>query len=159
MSVPFTVVRLAQQHLAQAAELERLCFAEPWSETALRLYLTDGVAYAACDPSGRVLAYGGMLPSGDGGEIINLAVHPDFRRQGLGRAVLNALLEDADRRGLHRLALEVRVSNGAAIALYRSHGFAVAGLRRRFYSLPTEDAYTMIREAPLPMHERKEDPC
>ncbi len=141
------IVPLSRPHLAGVAELERLCFSSPWSEQALELYLTDGVAFVAVDAGGQVLGYGGMLPSGDEGEILNLAVHPDARRQGLGGALLDALLAEAKRRGLSLIALEVRVSNLGAIALYRSRGFAVAGVRRRFYTAPAEDAYTMVWEA------------
>lgn len=141
------VVPFSRAHLADVAELERLCFSSPWSEKALELYLTDGIAFVAAGADGRALGYGGMLPSGNEGEILNLAVHPDARRQGLGGALLDALLAEAGRRGLALVALEVRVSNLGAIALYRSRGFAVAGTRRRFYTAPVEDAYTMVWEA------------
>lgn len=141
------VVPFSGAHLADVAELERLCFSSPWSEKALELYLTDGIAFVAAGADGRALGYGGMLPSGNEGEILNLAVHPDARRQGLGGALLDALLAEAGRRGLALVALEVRVSNLGAIALYRSRGFAVAGVRRRFYTAPVEDAYTMVWEA------------
>lgn len=141
----YTVVPLTRAHLPQVAEIERLCFSDPWSERALELYLADGTAFVALDPAGCVAAYGGMLPGADEGEIVNLATRPNARRQGLGGAVLDALLADADRRGLIRLALEVRISNSGAIALYRSRGFAVAGIRRHFYTAPAEDAYTMVR--------------
>lgn len=141
-----TVIPFSRAQLAGVAELEQLCFSAPWSEKALELYLGDGVAFVAVDAGGRVLGYGGMLPSGDEGEILDLAVHPDARRQGLGGALLDALLAEASRRGLRCIALEVRVSNLGAIALYRSRGFAVAGTRRRFYTAPTEDAYTMVKE-------------
>ena len=141
------VVPFSRAHLADVAELERLCFSSPWSEKALELYLTDGIAFVAAGADGRALGYGGMLPSGNEGEILNLAVHPDARRQGLGGALLDALLAEAGRRGLALVALEVRVSNLGAIALYRSRGFAVAGVRRRFYTAPVENAYTMVWEA------------
>lgn len=141
------VVPFSRAHLADVAELERLCFSSPWSEKALELYLTDGIAFVAAGADGRALGYGGMLPSGNEGEILNLAVYPDARRQGLGGALLDALLAEAGRRGLALVALEVRVSNLGAIALYRSRGFAVAGVRRRFYTAPVEDAYTMVWEA------------
>ena len=140
------VVPFSRAHLADVAELERLCFSSPWSEKALELYLTDGIAFVAAGADGRALGYGGMLPSGNEGEILNLAVHPDARRQGLGGALLDALLAEAVQRGLALVALEVRVSNLGAIALYRSRGFAVAGVRRRFYTAPVEDAYTMVWE-------------
>ena len=140
-----TFCHLRPEHIDQLAELEVQCFSDPWSERALELYLADGTAFVALDPAGCVTAYGGMLPGADEGEIVNLATRPNARRQGLGGAVLDALLADADRRGLIRLALEVRISNSGAIALYRSRSFAVAGIRRRFYTAPAEDAYTMVR--------------
>lgn len=140
------VVPLTAALIPGAAELERLCFSAPWSEQALALYLSEAFAFAAVSPAGQVLAYGGLLPAADEGEVLNLAAHPAARRQGLGGAVLDALLAEAARRGLRSIALEVRVSNAPAIALYRSRGFRTAGVRRRFYTAPTEDAYTMIRE-------------
>lgn len=139
------VVPFDRSHLAGVAELERLCFSSPWSEKALELYLADGVAFVATGTDGQILGYGGMLPSGDEGEILNLAVHPTARQQGLGGALLDALLGEADRRRLVQIALEVRISNVGAIALYRSRGFETVGVRRRFYTAPVEDAYTMIR--------------
>lgn len=139
------LLRMEATHLAEVAELERLCFSLPWSEQALSLYLTDGVAFVAVE-DGTVLAYGGLLPAPGEGEITNLAVHPTARRRGLGGRILDALLQEATDRSLSRLALEVRVSNAPAIALYRSRGFLTVGLRRRFYSAPVEDAYTMVRE-------------
>ena len=142
----FAVVPLTGALIPGAAELERLCFSSPWSEQALALYLSDAFAVAAVSPAGQVLAYGGLLPASDEGEILNLATHPTARRQGLGGAVLDALLAEATRRGLQSVALEVRVSNAPAIALYRSRGFRTAGIRRRFYTAPVEDAYTMIKE-------------
>lgn len=139
------IVLFDRSHLAPVADLERLCFSTPWSEGALSFYLTDGVAFVALDASGRVLGYGGMLPSSDESEILNLAVHPGARRQGVGSAILDALLAECDRRNFRQVALEVRVSNAGAIALYRSRGFETVGIRRRFYTAPVEDAYTMAR--------------
>lgn len=147
-----TLCRVGRAQLAGVAELERLCFADPWSERALELYLADGVAVAALSQTGQVVAYGGFLPAPEECEILRVAVHPEHRRQGLGGAVLDALLQDAALGGAVRAVLEVRVSNAPAVALYRSRGFAVAGVRRRFYRQPVEDAYTMIRE-------RAEDLC
>jgi len=77
--------------------------------------------------------------------ITLLAIHPDYRQQGLGQAVLLGLLTTACRRGLERATLEVRVSNGAAIALYEKFGFQTAGRRRRYYTQPEEDALMLWR--------------
>lgn len=137
--------RLREEMLPSVAELERLCFAEPWSVRSLGLLLTEEAAgVAICSGSGEVVAYGGILWAADEGQILNLAVHPDFRRQGFGAAVLSELLRMAAERGCREVSLEVRISNRAAIALYERAGFSTAGIRRHFYRNPAEDAAVML---------------
>lgn len=161
--LPFYITRLCQSHLAQAAELERLCFAEPWSARALELLLSEeAVGFAAIYDSAEnpiqqkeaakvgisLIAYGGMLLAPEEGQITSLAVHPSFRRIGAGRAVLRELLADAQRRSLRQVVLEVRASNLPAISLYRSEGFSECGRRKHFYRFPTEDALVMGTPVP-----------
>ena len=138
-----TVEKLTAAHLPQVAELEAVCFADPWSEKALELLLLDGAYGAVCLQEGRVVAYGGVLWAPDEGQITNIATHPDSRRCGMGAAVLEHLIEVAKARGCEQLSLEARVSNLPAIALYERYGFLKMGLRRGFYKHPTEDAYVM----------------
>lgn len=134
------------KHLDGVAELERLCFGEPWSIHALELLLTPEATGAVCLLEGRVVAYGGMLFAPGEGQITNVAVHPDFRRRGCAGAVLRALIAEAsEREDCEQISLEVRESNGAAIALYRQNGFLTVGRRRRFYRNPVEDALVMIK--------------
>lgn len=161
--LPFYITRLCKSHLTQAAELERLCFAEPWSVRALELLLGDeAVGFAAIYDSTKkpmlpeksdeaepnLIAYGGMLLAPDEGQITSLAVHPSFRHLGAGRAVLRELLADAQRRLLRQVVLEVRASNLPAISLYRSEGFSEWGRRKSFYRFPTEDALVMGTAVP-----------
>ncbi len=138
-------------HLEGAAALERLCFAHPWSASSLELLTNDGigVGYLLTVPGepgeeARVVAYGGMLITVDEGQITNIAVHPDHRRRGYGEAIVRALLRHAKDCRLESVSLEVRVSNEAAIALYRGAGFTEAGRRKGFYQKPTEDALVMV---------------
>ena len=138
-----TVETLTAKHLGQVAELEQLCFADPWSEKALELLLGDGAYGAVCLQDGRVMAYGGVLWAPDEGQITNIATHPDARRCGMGAAVLEHLIAEACSRGCDQLSLEARVSNIGAIALYERYGFLKMGLRRGFYKHPTEDAFVM----------------
>ena len=140
------VQTLSREHLAAVAELERSVFAEPWSEKALELLLTDSAYGVVCMRDGEALAYGGIMIAVDEGQVTNIAVRADRRRQGLGRAVLLALVSEAQARGLAQISLEARVSNVAAIALYESLGFTVEGKRRNFYRHPTEDALVMIKQ-------------
>lgn len=139
------ILPIAPTHLAGISQLERLCFpSEPWSEQSLLVLCREhGTGFVALSEDGAVLAYVGMTYAADEGSITNVATHPDARRQGLGRAVVSALLEQAQALGLADVYLEVRVSNEAAIALYCSLGFEVIGRRRSFYRHPTEDALLM----------------
>jgi ribosomal-protein-alanine N-acetyltransferase len=138
-------------HLQGAAELERLCFSSPWSAQSLELLTNDGIGVGylcqktvAGAESPVVTAYGGMLITVDEGQITNIAVHPDHRREGQGAAIVRALLRHAKDAKLDSVSLEVRASNAAAIALYRAAGFSEAGRRRGFYQKPTEDAIVMV---------------
>ena len=108
-----------------------------------------GVGYLLTIPAApgsepAVAAYGGMLITVDEGQITNIAVHPDHRRKGYGAAITRALLRHAKDAKLESVSLEVRVSNTAAIELYKKAGFAEAGRRKGFYAKPTEDALVMV---------------
>ena len=139
-----TVEKLTAAHLGKIAELEALCFADPWSEKALELLLSDGAYGAVCIEDESVVAYGGVLWTPFEGQITNIATHPDARRKGFGAAVLAHLIEAAaSRADCEQLSLEARVSNIPAIALYERYGFEKMGVRRGFYKHPTEDAYVM----------------
>jgi ribosomal-protein-alanine N-acetyltransferase len=76
--------------------------------------------------------------------VINVATHPDFRRRGVGRALLQTALERAIHDGTRLVLLEVRRSNRAALGLYRAHGFSAMGVRRAYYSDNSEDAIEMM---------------
>lgn len=139
------ILPISREHLEGVAELERLCFAEPWSAKALELLLGDGAYAHVCVVDGEVVAYGGMLLALDEGQVTNVAVHPAHRRRGYGERVFSAMLEEARQRELIQISLEVRASNEAAITLYEKTGFTVAGRRRNFYKHPTEDALVMLK--------------
>ena len=134
---------LGEEHIGGAAELERLCFSEPWSADSLLLLTRDGNFGIAAVEDGRVIAYGGMTCCLDEGSVTNIAVHPNFRRLGYGRAVVLAMLEEAKKRGISAVFLEVRESNSAARTLYGSEGFSEIGRRKNFYRAPLEDAIAM----------------
>ncbi len=142
----FVIKKVEKKDIHGVAELEKLCFCCPWSEEALELLLGESaVGFCAVDELGTVLAYGGMMCVLDEGEITNIATHPSARRMGLGRAVVSALLEYGKAHGLVSFSLEVRESNSAAISLYESLGFERVGIRKNFYTKPTENAVIMIK--------------
>ena len=134
---------LRKEDLKDVAEIEKLCFGEPWSENSLELLLRDGNFGVAAIEEGRVVGYVGVISAPPEGEITNVATHPDFRRRGVGEGILEALKREAGDRGIESLYLEVRRSNSPARGLYEKMGFAVIGERKGFYKNPKEDAVLM----------------
>ena len=143
----FSVTSMQIEHLKEIALLEQLCFSQPWSEESLAILTqSNGLGVVALTSDGRLIGYGGMLTVLDEGQITNIAVHPDFRRLGVGKAILSAMMEQARQRGVNQLSLEVRASNLVAQTLYLKQGFVVAGVRKHFYCHPTEDGLVMLRQ-------------
>lgn len=140
------VVPMAEEHLEDIAALERLCFSQPWSEASLREELENPDAvFLVCMEGDQFAGYAGMhTPAGDC-YIDNIAVVPACRNKGVAGSLLKALEEKARERGGSFLSLEVRPSNTAAVRLYRSFGFAEAGVRKRFYEAPEEDALILTK--------------
>ena len=143
----YQLIPLAHEHLGQAAEIERLCFSDPWSEKMLAEHLANpcSLTLAAVGDTGRLLGYVGLLAVVDEGYITNVAVRPDCRRQGVAAALLDALEAQGKERELAFLTLEVRQSNAPARALYEKLGYLQAGLRRNDYENPREDAIIMTK--------------
>lgn len=137
--------RLTEKTLDGVAELEKLCFSQPWSKSSLELLTKEGIGVGmVCSSDGKICAYGGMIVAVDEGQITNIATHPDYRRRGYGRAVVESLIKYAKNNGLDSISLEVRESNKAAIELYTKLGFRVEGKRKDFYTRPVESALIMI---------------
>lgn len=133
-------------HVEALAAIERDCFADPWSETALAEELdNDAAAFFVAVEGGTVLGYGGLLVTPFDAFVTNVAVAPEARRRGVARAILAAFEQHCRTRGLDSISLEVRVSNAPAIALYEGAGYVREGVRPRFYRHPDEDAaiYTL----------------
>ena len=141
------ILPLGEEHLTAVAEIEALCFSEPWSREALSLLMREGgLGLVAC-LDGRVVAYGGMTYVLDEGSVTNIATHPDARRRGIGRRLTGAMLDRARSLGLCRVFLEVRESNLAARSLYEGLGFCACGVRKNFYRRPVESAIQMVWES------------
>lgn len=136
------ILVMEERHLAALAEIERACFHAPWSETMLREELGKGI-FLVAEQDGRTAGYVGCQTVQDEGYITNVAVSPDFRRQGIAKALITELIEQAKAKRLAFVTLEVRESNAAARALYAGAGFQPVGIRKNFYSNPTENAVLM----------------
>ncbi len=96
-------------------------------------------AYGLVEGNGALLAYITLYHIADELEIINIAVHPDARQQGLGGCLLDYALREETKLGILAMFLEVRTSNTPAIRLYERAGFRLAGRRRSYYTAPVED--------------------
>lgn len=144
----YTIVPMTYDHVPQVAEIERLCFSDPWSERMLREHLDNQCAAAlvALGEDGTVLGYAGLLVVLDEGYITNVAVRPAFRRQGIAADLLTVFDRFARGNHLAFLTLEVRASNAPALALYEKLGYRRMGLRKNYYEHPKEDAVIMTRE-------------
>lgn len=135
-----TTARLAPEHLADVAAIERAVFPSPWSERSLALLTTDAGFGAVTLSEERAVAYAGAIVAADEGQITNVATLPAYRRRGCAAAALDLLFALAREKKLAYLVLEVRESNAAAIALYRKFGFEPVGRRPHFYKNPAEAA-------------------
>jgi ribosomal-protein-alanine N-acetyltransferase len=138
------------------ARLEERSFSHPWPVVEFLHAVRGGTSIvvlrdprAAAEQERGIRAYCAFRTVVEELEIHNLAVHPEHRRRGLGRRTLDLVLALAARRGAQRAHLEVRAGNAAALGLYLSRGFELAGVRRGYYSRPREDAL-LLRRIGLP---------
>ena len=135
------ITEMNATHVPQVAELERICFADPWSEKSVASELDNKWAlWLVAVEDDRVIGYIGSQTSIDETDVMNVAVHPDFRRRGIAESLIIRLVEELKNRGSHALMLEVRASNAPAIALYEKLGFLQVGCRKNYYRNPKEDA-------------------
>lgn len=135
---------LVSGDVPRVAAIERAAFADPWPAQAFAdLLAQPHVRAYGIERDGLLAGYALASVAADEGEILNLAVEPDARRGGLGRLLLDALLDMFRRENVASIFLEVRQSNAAAISLYRGVGFRPVSTRKRYYRYPTENALTM----------------
>ena len=135
------------EHVAAVAEIEKLCFADPWSINSITSELNNPLSLWLVALDGeRVVGYVGSQTVLDGADMMNLAVLPQYRKQGVGQALVNELVDRLKQKGVICLALEVRQSNLPAISLYEKLGFVQVGLRPNYYRNPRENALILRKE-------------
>ncbi len=141
------IEKMTADHVFQIAELEKLCFSAPWSEKSIASELTNPLSYWLVALDGEKIAgYIGSQSVMGESDMMNVAVSPDYRRQGIGEALVKALCDRLKEQGNTCLTLEVRVSNAPAIALYEKLGFVEVGCRPNYYHNPKEDALILRKE-------------
>lgn len=138
------VRKMKVDDIQRVYELSCESFSEPWSLDSIEKEMINPVAsYFVAEKENQIVGFGGMWHVIDEGEIINIAVHRSYQRQGIGKAILNQLMSEARERKLVVIHLEVRASNEAARMLYLNKGFHCIATRKAYYHEPTEDALIM----------------
>lgn len=137
------IKKLSTEYIKAVAEIERACFSSPWDEAALEAELNNACShlYVALDGD-RVAGYAAVYCVCGEADIARVAVLPEYRRQGIATKLLLKSFEDNQ---ADCVFLDVRESNAAAISLYKSLGFEQVGIRRNYYTDPTENAILMKR--------------
>lgn len=142
----FKISPMIKQDTYSVAEIEKECFSEPWSQTALENELSNESAmFFVAKNSDGVFGYIGMHTVLDECYIANIAVGEKYRRRKVAEKLLIYSIEKVRERNCSFISLEVRVSNAPAIALYEKMGFVALGERKDFYSKPKENALIMTK--------------
>lgn len=138
--------RMTMLDVPAVAALEAASFPQPWSQQAFEYEMRENpvARYLVVERAGQLLGFAGAHLIFEEGHITNVVVARSARGQGLGRALMDALMQYAANLGARYLTLEVRESNQAAISLYSSLGFIRVGVRRGYYQDNREDALLMV---------------
>ena len=138
---------MKEQDLSEVMDIERMSYPNPWPETSFRGELENqpfSNAYVIVERAkGKIIGYILFWKIEEEAQITNIAVHPDYRRKGIARYILNEIMHQIHEQGANYIILEVRPSNLAARMLYNTLGFKVLGIRKRYYRSPDEDALIM----------------
>ena len=134
-------VLMDETHIPAVAEMEKLCFSDPWSVNSITSELNNPLSlWLVAMDEDKLVGYVGWS------DMMNLAVLPDYRRQGVGEGLVKELIEKLQEQKNTCLTLEVRSSNAPAIGLYEKMGFVQVGKRPNYYHNPKEDALIMRKE-------------
>lgn len=134
--------KLKNEYVSQVREIEKACFSNPWSLEDLSAQVDNPTShFLVAVKDGKAVGYMGLQIFSGEGYVTNVAVLPEYRGQGIAKALISKQLENE----MDFITLEVRKSNYPAISLYEKMGFDKIGIRPKFYSNPTEDAVIMTK--------------
>lgn len=142
---PFSIRPMTLRDVDGVLQVEHRSFTAPWSRQAFLTELVDNhfARYVVAEVDGRIVGYAGIWLIIDEGHVTNIAVDPDYRGQHLGETLLQTLISICMANSVHRMTLEVRVSNHVALSLYEKFGFEKVGVRKGYYTDNGEDAHIM----------------
>jgi ribosomal-protein-alanine N-acetyltransferase len=141
------IIPMKFEHISGVHGIEEKCFMTPWTKEAFEKELTENqlAFYIVAMKENQVIGYAGMWIIIDEGHITNIAVLPELQGKKIGSLLVEALVEEAKKRQLVGLTLEVRKSNEKAQKLYFKYGFEESGIRKNYYQDMKEDAVIMWR--------------
>jgi ribosomal-protein-alanine N-acetyltransferase len=138
--------RMKYKDIDDVYELEKEAFTIPWPKHAFEEEMQNHLAYYTVGTAGKkVIAYGGMWLIVDEAHITNIAVNQRYRNLGIGKSLVDHMIQTAKSKGIRYMYLEVRKSNEIAYALYKKRGFIENGIRRNYYPDNQEDAILMLK--------------
>lgn len=137
------IEKFEEKHLDGVEKIEKTCFAHPWSREDLKNQISlDTSHFLVATVDGNVAGYMGLQIFGGEGYVTNVAVLPEYRKQGIAESLIKEQMKNE----MSFITLEVRESNLPVISLYTKCGFKNVGIRPNFYSAPTENAIIMTYE-------------
>lgn len=140
-------VRMNESHVEAVANLETVCFSDPWSITSIGSEVNNPLSLWIVAVDGeQVVGYVGSQSVLGWADMMNLAVAPEYRRLGVGEKLVTELISQLKDNKVTCLTLEVRLSNASAISLYYKLGFVEVGRRPGYYHNPREDALILRKE-------------
>lgn len=139
-----TLKKLTKEDVDGLYEVSSLSLKETWSLGSIEQELSNKFArYIVCKDGDKVIGFIGAWLIASEGQITNLAVHPDYRKKGIGKKLMKSLISSLKEEGCNAITLEVRESNTVAKNLYKNLGFLSEGIRKNFYEDNKEDANIM----------------
>lgn len=139
--------KMTDGHLQQVVAIEERVFTSGWPKSEYEYELHDN-PYASLyvvQKNNKVVGYFDLWVMYEKAEIANIAVHPDYMQKGYGQLMMDTLLKKSIEAGCETISLEVRMSNIAAIQLYKKNGFIEVNVRKNYYSDNGESAYLMVK--------------
>jgi len=139
------IMAMKAEHIDDVLEIEETCFHIPWTRADFKREINDNkmAIYRVAVVDGKIVGYAGMWHVVNEGQITNVAVLPEYRRQGIGDAIMVEFIKIAQEREMIGITLEVKISNLSAQKLYTKFGFRPEGFRKNYYKDTNEDAVIM----------------
>lgn len=146
LNTNYIIRKMIPRDIDSIMQIENEAFSMPWSkESYLAEMKNQFASYLVCDVAGTIAGYGGIWTVFEEAHITNVAVNAEFRRQGIGSAIMTELENRAREKKARRIMLEVRPSNEPALKTYKKLGYLPANVRNEYYSDNGEDALIMIK--------------